>query len=234
MKFRKARASSAVETPSFDLLRAKVEFELGPPAVLAITSSTAEDGKEVTARGLAYSLAATGYATLYLDTCLTRRGLSLPPPQRLTFEEAGRQLTPDPGAGKLAVLNLGDLLMQRVTNQRHVISALEILRSKFDYVIINTEYGGSTAFAATVVNAADAVLVTVKTGRRESPEDARLSAALEHIGPRFLGVVAIDPAMMNDDPSTAAVADGTAEPHRGHLAHVEKELQRREMVEWPT
>jgi Mrp family chromosome partitioning ATPase len=221
-----------IGTDTFDMLRAKLEFEVAPPAVIAITSSTAEDGKEIVARGLAYSLATAGYATLLLDTCLASRSPSMTP-QRLTFEEAGRQLTPESGPG-IAVLNLGDLLMQKVTSHRHILSALEILRSKFDYVIINTDCGGATAFAATVVASADVVLVTVKEGRRKTADDARLSGGLEHIGPRFLGVVALDPSIIKDDPTIAPVPDAISDWRRGGIEHVNKEHQPREIVEWQT
>jgi Mrp family chromosome partitioning ATPase len=231
MKLRQEHFASAVGTATFDLLRARLEFEIAPPAVIAITSSTAEDGKEIAARGLAYSLATTGYATLLLDTCLASRSPSMPP-QKLTFEEAGRQLTPDSGAGTISVLNLGDLLMQKVTNQRHIASALGILRSKFDYVIINTDNGGSTAFAASVVATADAVLVTVKKGRRKTVDDARLSAGLERIGPRLLGVIALDPSIIKVDPTVAHVPDAIPDWRGRETAQVNKEHRHREVAEW--
>jgi hypothetical protein len=216
---------------TFDLLRARIESEVAPPAVIVITSSTAEDCQEIAARELAYSLSITGYATLYLDTRLASRGPSAPP-QRLTLEEAGRKLAPDPGAGKLAVLNLGDMLMQKTTNQRHIRATLEVLRSKFDYVIVNTEHGGSTAFAATMVATSDAVLVTVKKGRREVPEDARLGADLDRVGSRFLGVVSLDPSVFKADAKVAPALDSIRDWRRP--AHEDDEYRRHEIAEWST
>jgi Mrp family chromosome partitioning ATPase len=222
--------ASAVSA-DFDLLRAKLEFEVARPAVIAITASTAEDGKDTVARELANSFVNTGYTTLYLDTCLAGRTRAKPA-QRLTLEEAGREIVPDPGDGELTVLSLDDMLLQRTTSQRHIQAALAMFRNKFDYIIVNTEYGDSTAFAASVIVTADAVLAIVKKGRREEPEDARLAASLERIGSRFLGVVAVDPSIFVEDPAVSAVA--IPDWRRTQKALANKEHQRREIVEWPT
>jgi hypothetical protein len=87
------------------------------------------------------------------------------------------------------VLTLDDVTLQRTTSLRAMNATLDILRSNFDYVVISTEFGMSTAFGTAVTAGADAVLVSVKTGRRETKNDDGLASALDRIGPRFLGVV---------------------------------------------
>ena len=221
--------SRIVGTANFDLLRAKLEFEIERPVVIAITSSTDEDGKEIVARGLADSFVSTGYRTLFMDSCLPSRSLAKPT-QRLTLEEAARRVPPDAGTGKLAVLYLGDVLVQKSTSQRHVQSAFEIFRAKFDYIVINTDYFDPTAFAAIVVYTADAVLVTVRKGRRENVDDVRLATALERIGERFLGVVALDASLFRDDQTITAVQ--LPDWRRSQKVLVDQE-QRRETADSP-
>jgi hypothetical protein len=193
---------------NFDMLRARLEFKVASPAVVAFTSGSAADGKESSAAELAYSLAMCGYTTLLLDTRLASRGQVLPP-QRLTFEEAGSQLARESGTGKLALLNLDHLLAHNVTSQR-IASAFKVLRSTFDYVIVNTECGASTAFAKSVMTAADAVLVTVGTGRRINAADLILAKDLERLGPRFLGIVAIHQPTVKRDVVTRALTTVSA------------------------
>jgi Mrp family chromosome partitioning ATPase len=222
-------------TADFDLLRARLEVEIARPSVIAVTSSTNEDGKEIAAQGLAYSFAGTGYRALFVDSSLSGGGLSKPAPG-LTLEEIGRLVTHDPGTGNSAVLTLNDIVLQRTTSRRNVESALDILRSKFDYVVISTEEGVSTPFATAIVSAADAVLVTVKTGRREKAGDTRLAAALRGIGSRFLGVLALDRTIIREGATIVTVA--AANPRRTLPAHMDKTRQRLEVAEpmdlWPT
>jgi len=229
----KPSLSGAAGTAAFDQLRARLEVEVVRPAVIGITSSTAGDGKDIAARGLAYSLATAGYSTLLVYTSLTSLGSSKPPPG-LTLEDIGRQVAPDPGTGNPAVLTLSDLLLQKTTSQRNLRSALEMLRSKFEYVVLDVEQGVSTSFATAIVGAADAVLVTVKTGRRAQAGDARLSADLERVGVRFLGVLALDGSIIRDDPTVIAAAPTNGELRR-KPPHVNGELQGREAVDalWP-
>jgi Mrp family chromosome partitioning ATPase len=233
MKLNENPSSPAAGSAKFDLLRVRLETEVARPAVIALTSSTAEDGREIAARALAFSFVTVGYSTLFVETSLANRSQSESSPG-LTLDEIGRlQSTPVPGPRMVAVLALSDLTLQRTTGQRVLQSALEILRSKFDYVIISTGYGAATSFAESIVTAADAVIVTVKKGRREDPSDARLSANLEHIGPRFLGVVALDPSIIKADQITPVPA-ARPDTRRTQTAQPEKERQRREIAESPT
>ena len=204
MKLFRKRATPVSECANFDLLRVRLEQGVALPAVIAMTSASTEDGKEIAARGLAHSLAICGYSTLYIDTALAERTVPALP-RGLAIEEIGRRQWPaDAGTGRLAVLTLNDVMLQRTTSLRAMKATLDILRSKFDYVVISTEFGMSTAFGTAVTAGADAVLVSVKTGRRETKDDDGLASALDRIGPRFLGVVALTPSIIEAN-STAPV-----------------------------
>jgi len=210
---------------SFDLLRARLEVEIPRPAVIAITSSTSLDGAEISARGLAHSLATTGYPTLFIDTVPSIRG-SAKPTAGPTLEEIGRQIEPASGGGNLAVLALGDVSLQKTTSQRNIHAALESLRGKFDYVVMNTEVGVASSFSTSVVAAADAVLVAVKTGRRQKAADAQLAALLNRLGVRFLGVLAVDSSITNADSNIIPGPGISKEVRRNSAVHVEKEYAR--------
>ncbi len=215
----------------FDLLRVRIESEVGRPGIVAVTASTAQDGGLIAARGLATSLATIGYNTLFVNTSLAADAPSSFP-AGLSFEEIGRlQGATDPEPGEAAVLALGDVTLQRKTSHRGAEAALDVLRSRNDYVVISTGPGAAPAFANTIVATADAVLVAVRIGRRELPEDLRLSAALDYLGPRFLGLVALDPSLIDDDPAIPAPAALSA-GRRPTL--VDKERQRRGVAESPT
>jgi Mrp family chromosome partitioning ATPase len=217
LKLAPKRATRAAESANFDLLRVRLEQEVALPAVVAMTSATPEDGKEIAAGGLAHSLAMCGYSTLFIDTALAERNVPALP-RGLAIEEIGRRQSPaDAASGRLAVLTLDDVMLQRTTSLRAMKAALDILRSKFDYVVISTEFATSTAFGAAVAAGADAVLVSVKTGRREMKDDRELASALDRVGPRFLGVVALTPSIIEAN-ATAAVLETPPSSSRNRTA----------------
>jgi Mrp family chromosome partitioning ATPase len=95
------RATRAAESANFDLLRVRLEQEVALPSVIALTSATPEDGKEIVARGLAHSLAICGYSTLFIDTALAERTVPMLP-RGLAIEEIGRRQSPaDAATGDL-------------------------------------------------------------------------------------------------------------------------------------
>jgi Mrp family chromosome partitioning ATPase len=198
--------------------------------VIAIIASTAGDGEQVAARGVASSLASAGYSTLFVDASLSSQHQSKSGPG-LSLDEIGLlKSTPEPKPGIVAVMTLGDPTRQKTTSQRDVRSAFSIFQSRFDYVVISAEYGASKSFATSVFNAADAVVVSVRKGRREQLDDARLAAALEGIGSRFLGLVALDPATI-ENYSLATNISTTLGVRRGRTTAFKKEHKRRENAE---
>ena len=233
MKLAESPSSIEMDSPKFDLLRARLEAEIERPAVIAITSSIAEDGNEVAAWGLACSLAATGYPTIFMDTSLSAPTMT-EPAQRLRLDEIANQLDPSQGSASFAVLTLGDPTLQKRTSQRSIVSSFQVLRTKFDYVIINAGFALSSSFATAVVTAADSVLVAVKIGRRQLGHDLQLSAALEQLGAHFLGVIAMDASVIENAPTMAATPASIPDRRLRQAAQADREPQRREVAEWPT
>jgi Mrp family chromosome partitioning ATPase len=200
-----------------DSLRLRLERELAVPAVIALTSATAEDGKELIARGLAHSFASIGYATLLIDTAPAGRTIENPP-QGVVLAGIGRlHVVPDVGSGTLAVLSLTDPTLHRATSfhamkmaigyLRGKFESVEILQGKFDYVVISTDTGTANAVATAILTTANAVLVTVARGRRKTAEDRELVTELERLGARFMGLVVVAPALVAAaNPRRAAVS----------------------------
>jgi hypothetical protein len=226
-------SSRAAVSARFDLLRVQLENTVVLPAVIAIVASTAGDRGEVAARGLASSLASAGYSTLLVDTSVNSHSQSKSGPGLSLAEIGLLQSTPDPKAVIVKVLTLGDVTLQETTSQRDVQSALSIFRGKFDYVVISAEYGASKSFATSLFIAADAVVVSVIKGRREVDDDARLAAALEDIGSRFLGLVALDSTVIKDY-SIATNLSTTFDVRREQTARLERDRKRRENAESAT
>jgi Mrp family chromosome partitioning ATPase len=206
------------------------------PAVISITSSTPNDGKEVAARELAASLAAAGYSTLLLDTSVpttsgARRSKSG------TLEAEVRKVAADRLAGTSNALNFCDVVMQETTSQRDIQAALSLLRSSYDYTIVVADCEISTSFAMSMVAASDGVLVTVRMGRRRKSSDARVSTFLNDIGIRFLGVVALEPAIIKQG-SVATLSDSATASNNDRLplrnrTVLEDDDQRREIAQSP-
>lgn len=204
----------------FDVLRAKVEVEVSHPGVVAITSATNEDGREVTARSLAESLAVAGYSTLLIDV-LSESTSAQGPAQGFTLEEIGRWVMLSESTSTLVAVNVVES-GQRATNQRRIRAAFEVFRQKFDYTVISAGFQGPPdPFVRNVLSVVNAVLVTVRTGRRQARDDERLAADLKRLGPRFLGLV----------PITKATTETGAEP-RAPLAPIEETIGRPERAQW--
>ena len=234
MILRQKRLAAADPSTTFDVLRSRIEVEVERPAVIAITSSAAEDGKEAVAYGLATSLSKSGYITLFIDTSPSSYELSRTSDARSLEEIARLQPIPDISAENLACLKLSDSALQSRSNYRSMRIAFACLQSKFDFVVISTDYGARSSFAASVLMAANAVLVSVKTGRRQASEDARIARGLDRLGPRFLGVVALHPGLIADSQSILD-ADGTIPTvHRSQPTKAGDDNRRREVAEWPS
>lgn len=229
----KVPTSPAVDTPDFDLLRARLEAEVERPAVIAITSSTAEDGNDVAAWGLACSLAATGYPTAFIDTRASAPTFP-EPAQRLRLDDIVAQLSASREATSFAVLTLADPALQRRTSQRNIASAFDLLRGKFDYIVVAADSALSSPFAAALITAADSVLVAVKLGRRERNSDVKLSTALSPLGLHFLGIVALDPSVIPGASTLSSAPAPMPESRPLQSPQTEREPPRTEVAEWST
>jgi hypothetical protein len=216
---------------AFDILRGRIEVEVVRPAVIALTSSTAEDGREIATRALAESLARTGYLTLWIETSINSGGL-YEPAAGLGLEEIGHLIArSEPTVGSIAMLNLGNRALQNTTSQMAMESMLENFRSKFHYVVISTEFAAAPQFASSIFTSADAVFVTVKMGRRRRSADVRLATELKRIGSCFMGAVAIDPAVVAASAVVSSVPAIIGDGRRSQAKRVDRDRKRREIAE---
>jgi Mrp family chromosome partitioning ATPase len=183
----------------FELLRNRFEAETVRPGLIVTTSATSMDGKELTARGLAYSFAVAGYRTLLIESALSDR-IAIKSVHGLTLEELVEKTVPtDLNHGNFTVLNLELQTLQKSANQRILQTAIESLRNKFEFIVAIAETGLTTPFAATLTTAADFVVVSVRIGRRVGRKDADLANSLQSLGARFSGVVALEPEVINSE-----------------------------------
>lgn len=231
MIHRASPASPAIGRAGFDVLRGRIEVEVVRPAVIAITSSTAEDGREIATRALAESLASTGYLTLWIETSLSGSGL-YEPAAGLGLEDIGHLIArSEPAVGSISMLNLGNRELQNTTSQMAMESTLENFRSKFHYVVISTEFASAPQFASSIFTSADAVFVSIKMGRRQRSVDVRLATELKRIGSCFMGAVAIDPAIVEASSVVFSVPALIPDGRRTQVKRTDRDLQRREVVE---
>ncbi len=227
-----SRWPSDAVSGNFDLLRVRLETTFAKPAVVVVAATTTADGGEVVARGLASSFARSGYSTLFVDTSPDARNVTKSRAEFL-LDEMGPLSSPDPKSGIVSVVAMRDRTPQRMTSQRDVQSALSEFRNKFDYVLVSADYSASKSFATSLFTAADATVVSVTKGRRESADDTRLAAALESIGSRFLGVIAV--TLEVERPSFVGGTFSTPiNLRREHRNAVEKDLQHRKNAESTT
>jgi hypothetical protein len=228
---RPSPAFPAAGRAGFDILRGRIEVEVVRPAVIAITSSTADDGREIATRALAESLASTGYLTLWIETSLNSGGLYAPA-AGLGLAEIGQLIArSEPTAGSIAMLNLGNRALQNTTSQMAMESTLDNFRSKFHYVVISTEFSSAPQFASSIFTSSDAVFVSVKMGRRQKSADVRLAAELKRIGSCFMGAVAIDPAIVAASSVVSNVPAIPGDGRHSHTMRVDRDRQRREIAE---
>jgi Mrp family chromosome partitioning ATPase len=217
------------------LLRARIEVDVGRPGVIAITSGVPGDGKSVTACGLASSLGTAGYRTLLIDATVAWHG-EAQHPHRLTLEETALRTSVNCEVRNLKLLSLSDPGLQQKTSRTSMEDLFALLRERYDYIVVDTNCALDSAFARYVIAASDAVLVAVRSGRRQKLEDVKLSTYLGHIGSRFLGVIAVDRKAIkcapNEAPSVVNAAGARAESRTMRTGHVESGPTIREVPSW--
>jgi hypothetical protein len=114
-------------------------------------------------------------------------------------------------------MNVSDIHLKRTTSQVSLASALENLRRRVDYVIITTE--PFTSFGSSIFATADALLVSIRSGRRQGRNDIKLARVLDRSGDRFLGVIAVQRSTVYDTPFPAKLTSKLAT--RRQAAHTD-------------
>lgn len=190
---------------------------------LVVTSAAPGDGKTLTAANLATSFAHDGLRVLLVDCDIRRpqlHGLFRAPrsPGLLDLLAPGRETGGDVRSLSLADVGDGDgdpvahvvrstpfrglsLLTCGTlpTNASNLLSGvrmrslLELLKARFDLVVLDTPPVLATADAGILGSLTDGVLLVVRAGQTERAAAQRASAQLASSGARVLGVVLNDP-----------------------------------------
>jgi receptor protein-tyrosine kinase len=201
---RDRRTQRGAREPSFEVLRGRIESGVERPGVVAVTSAISGDGKSATAQGLAAALAAIGYRTLLIDAG-KRSGALIQPATSASIEATLIESACDTAIAGLSVASLTNPTLQRRASLQNVGQALAAVRESYDYVVVDADCALTSAFSAHLVGSADAVLVTVRAGRKQHSEDMRLAEALADSDLRFFGVVAVSPAIIGSTSSLIGI-----------------------------
>ena len=180
-----------------------------PPRVLLVTSSLPNEGKTTTAINIALALAEAGHKVVLVDGDLRRPrvatyldligqvGFSTVLAGRASLDEV-LQATRFPG---LTVLTSGATppnpseLLGSLATKKLIIE----LRSRFDYVIVDSSPLLPVTDAAVLSSAVDGVLVIVRFSYTKSEHLSHAIGNLRNVGARILGtILAMTPARKND------------------------------------
>lgn len=150
------------------LLRSRVEADLGKPAVVMVTLALPGDGKTLTAHSLAMSFGRSGH----------RVALAGP-----------AALGADPRCVSIVGLPPEE---GRVTERERLVEFIEKARSEYDYTVVDagTFLRSNTAMALAPL--VDGILLTVRVGRAPSDDDELLVRTIDHSRGRIVGVVATE------------------------------------------
>ncbi len=195
------RGPSAFGSEAFRSIRTGLYFRdtESENRVIQITSPVPGDGKSTVATNLAISIAQSGRTVLLIDADMRRPRISklfgshseLGLADLLRGESMLRDVIMD---GPIANLSLiassvpahdpAELLSSVAFS-----SLIDSLRSKFEYIIIDTPPLLAVSDAASVAARADAVLLTVRLRRNAKPLALQASQMLSDMGVRPMGIV---------------------------------------------
>jgi len=175
-------------------LRARLEAELNRPAVLLVTSATQEDGKSVTAFGLATSFSEAGYRSVLIDANPLR-------PQLKHLRALGNLAADGPAIDSYAyddpddnvcAIRLVESEEAAALSLRQIQALTDQCRLSYDYTIVDGSDFFSTGLPALLAKCVDGVLIALRHGRRPGDSDALLVQAVEETGTPVLGVVLVE------------------------------------------
>jgi non-specific protein-tyrosine kinase len=197
-----ARSSASPETEAYRVLRTNLQFASvkHPVRTLLVASSTPGEGKSLTAANLAAALAQAGKKVILVDTDLHRprlhklfqlrdsTGLTTLLLEETPELEPVLQPTVVPG---LEVLPSGPLPPNaaELLGSERMRELLRQLRSRADYVVLDSPPVVALSDAAILATLCDGVLLVVAAGRTRRSEARRAIAALRQVDARVLGVV---------------------------------------------
>jgi Mrp family chromosome partitioning ATPase len=158
----------------FRALRGRIETTLPEHAVIAVTSALQGDGASVTAAGLAEALKGAGYRCVLVDA-------------RGEFGDADPAIAYDFRLSPPSGMTI---------SRGFALSAFRQLRSEADYIVVDTPPSSIDGSALVTCSAADAILVTIRSGRRQAEADQQLSEILGSAGNTVLGIVLVSDELL--------------------------------------
>ena len=201
LKLVKSKVQFAKQTEEYyNAIRTNIQFSGAQMKVISITSVEAGEGKSTTSVNLAISFASVGLRTLFIDAD-TRNSLlsgtfkSNAPYKGLSNFLSGNadlnETICQTNVSGLDVIASGPVppnptsLLQN-DNFRHL---MDVARSRYDYVIIDTPPIGLVIDAAIIAHQVDASLLVTAAGKIKRRFVAKAIEQLEQSSSQFLGVV---------------------------------------------
>ena len=201
LKLVKSKENFAKQTEEYyNAIRTNIQFSGAQMKVISITSVEAGEGKSTTSVNLAISFASVGLRTLFIDAD-TRNSLlsgtfkSNAPYKGLSNFLSGNadlnETICQTNVSGLDVIASGPVppnptsLLQN-DNFRHL---MDVARSRYDYVIIDTPPIGLVIDAAIIAHQVDASLLVTAAGKIKRRFVAKAIEQLEQSSSQFLGVV---------------------------------------------
>jgi non-specific protein-tyrosine kinase len=196
-------------TESFRSLRTSMRYIAPsiPSKVIAITSAVTEEGKTTTALNLGMSLVQSGCRTILIEADLRRSQFSTYLTELKYSSKPGlsellndkKKLTPlkitknsrQIDNSKLWVIPSGKIPPNpsELLGSPRFDEMIEVLKRKFDYVIIDCPPILPVTDAAIVASKADGVILVVHTGSTKKTELTSSRAAIESVSGKIFGVV---------------------------------------------
>jgi Mrp family chromosome partitioning ATPase len=166
IKLQEFAATEAVLNSQLQLLRSRVEAELGKPAVILVTSAAGGDGTSLTAYSLASCFVESGHRAALVD--LTPGGAER---HDVTMIELPHQDGSAIGRERLATF-------------------VEEMRSSQDFTVVDAGTFLSSANAMALAWMVDGILLAVRMGRAPTDEDEFMIQTIANSRGRVVGVVA--------------------------------------------
>ena len=201
LKLVKSKVQFAKQTEEYyNAIRTNIQFSGAQMKVISISSVEAGEGKSTTSVNLAISFASVGLRTLFIDADTRNSVLSGTFKSNAPYKGLSNFLSGNADLNEticqtnisgLDVIASGPVppnptsLLQN-DNFRHL---MDVARSRYDYVIIDTPPIGLVIDAAIIAHQADASILVTAAGKIKRRFVAKAVEQLEQSSPQFLGVV---------------------------------------------
>ena len=184
----------------FYALQTNIQLSGDDLKVIAVSSTRKNEGKTTTSVGLSVSLARTGYKVLLLDVDIRNSVLSgifhskekmLGLTEHLSGKAEIAEIIRRTNVENLSVIESGQISPNPVALLRSpkFINLLKLLRTEFDYIIVDTPPIGQVIDAAIITQQCDASFLVTELEKISRTQLLHSRQQLEQTGVLFLGVV---------------------------------------------